>query len=74
MQNNFSQEDDTSKVSSNAGKGCYGSTLRLILPSHLLFFNGAQRNTIMRDIWSEKDKEQSERHSIFEKKYNQEGY
>lgn len=31
MENNFSLEDDTSKVSSKAGEGCYSSQSKIIL-------------------------------------------
>lgn len=40
MQNNFSQGDDTSKVNSKAGEGCYGSQSKTYpVTSHFLLSN-----------------------------------
>lgn len=42
MQNNFSQEGDTSKMSSKAGEGCYGSQSKIYpVIFHLLLSDGA---------------------------------
>lgn len=60
MQNNFSQEGDTSNVSSKAGEGCYGSQSKVYpVIFHLLLADGAS------SAWekqSEKENQQVVRH------------
>lgn len=54
MQNNFSQENGTSKVNSKAGEGCYGSQSKIYpVIFYLLLSDGAQ-NALRETEWKRK--------------------